>query len=91
MAAVGQDQHVEVLVGLDQGIDHLHGQRRMDVVIHIPGCQQQFPLQIAGQVGVSLLDEIIAMQTLFWLINHGASTAVGQQPHGKRTEKMVIK
>src|ERR1035438_6655083 len=38
---VGNKQHVEVLVGLDQGIDETHGLDRVYVVVDIPVFQEQ--------------------------------------------------
>ena len=40
MAFAGQDEKVETLVGLDQGVDNLHGARRIDVFIEFAHHEQ---------------------------------------------------
>jgi len=51
---VGDDQKVEVLVGLDQFSGQPQAAGRIDVVVHIPVNQQQLALQIAGKREVRL-------------------------------------
>ena len=42
---VGHDEHLEVLVGLDQCIDQSKRRRHRDVFIHIAVYQEQLPLK----------------------------------------------
>ena len=48
----GNVQHVEVLVRLDERVDHLQGRRRIDIGVHLPDDDQSFALQTVGVVDV---------------------------------------
>src|SRR5206468_11880618 len=47
-----QDQHVEPLVRLDEGVDQPHGIRRVNVVINLAVHEQQGAFQVGRQLGV---------------------------------------
>ena len=55
MVRVWDDQHLEVFVGRDQRVDHAQGQRRVDVVVHLPVDQQELALEVSGQPDVVLM------------------------------------
>ncbi len=48
----GDDQHVEALVGFDEGVDQAHGAGGVDVVVHVSVHQEQVAFQVLGQLGV---------------------------------------
>ena len=48
VARAGKDDEVEILVGLDQGVDHLHRRGRIDVVVQFADGQQELALQLVG-------------------------------------------
>ena len=49
VAAAGDDEQVEVLVRLDQGVDHLHRRGRVDVVVELADGQQQLAPGACGR------------------------------------------
>jgi hypothetical protein len=52
VVAAGDYEEIEVLVGFDQGVDHLEGGGGVDVVVEFADDQQKFALEAAGVVHV---------------------------------------
>ena len=48
VVSAGHDQQVKVPVGIDERIHHLHGHAGIDVVVHVPGHEQQLARQVRG-------------------------------------------
>ena len=55
VVGVGDDQQLEILAGLDQGIDQPHRRLGRDVGVHLADDQQQLALQPVGVVDVGRL------------------------------------
>src|SRR5207302_7092222 len=49
----GQDQHIEALVGFDEGVHQADGVGGMDVVVHVAVDQEKVAPEIGRQLGVS--------------------------------------
>ena len=45
---VGHQEHVEILVGFDQGVNQPHRFNGVDVVVHVAVNQQEMALQFVG-------------------------------------------
>lgn len=54
-----EDEHIEPLVGADQGVDHSDGVGRVDVVVDVTVHEHQVTFQIAGdlRIGLDAIDE----------------------------------
>ncbi|MDC0281511.1 hypothetical protein OAK68_01105, partial [Akkermansiaceae bacterium] len=48
VTGAGDDQHVEIAVGFDQGVYYLHGRGRVDVAVQLAHDQQQLSLKLMG-------------------------------------------
>ena len=59
MALAREDEHVETLVGADQGVDHADGVGRVDVVVDVAVHQHQMAFQVGGdlRIGLDAVDE----------------------------------
>ncbi len=64
MARIGDHQHVEVLVGLDQRLGHQQRQVRRHVIVQGAVDQHQVALEVAGQ-GLVGLAVVVALAVLF--------------------------
>ena len=53
-----QDQHLETLVGADEGIHHADGVARVDIVVHVAVHEQQVALEVLGQ-GLVLVHAVV--------------------------------
>ena len=54
MVGVGDEEQIEVLIGLDEGVDHEQGVRGRDVVVHGSMRQEQVALEVLGGLLVGL-------------------------------------
>ena len=59
MPLARQDEHVESLVGADQGIHDTDGVGRMHIVVDVPVHEEKVPLEVAGdfRIGVYVIDK----------------------------------
>ena len=59
MTLAREDEHIETLVGADQGVDHADGVGRVDVVVDVAVHQHQMAFQVGGdlRIGLDAVDE----------------------------------
>ena len=53
VALRGQIEHIETLVGANQGVHYARGVARVDIVVNLAVYEQQVALQLLGNLGVA--------------------------------------